>query len=413
MAIGSSRYWHAAIVDSSDDAIISTDLRGTITTWNRAATTIFWYQPEEVIGRPVFLLAAPGREEEMPRLLARIGRGERIEHYETERRRKDGAAVNISLTCSPIRDNRGGVVGVSKIARDIGERGRAKAELRRLNETLTQSVADRTAELQQANEKLLAVIGELDSADRRFRELQLGLFHATRVSTLGRVAGVMAHELNQPLTAASSSISAARRLLAGDERARIETIREILREAAAAVLRSEQIIRRLRDFIRPGETARRIESVATMVEEASSLALTGAEAAGIQARFRLDPGAKQAFADRIQVEQVLVNLMRNAIEAMAESERRDLEVATRLVDEQTVEIAVADSGSGIPGEAADRLFEPFISSKPHGMGLGLSICRSIIEAHGGRLWSEPNRGGGAVFRFTLAAAPNLETQDGQ
>jgi two-component system sensor kinase FixL len=177
----------------------------------------------------------------------------------------------------------------------------------------------------------------------------------------------------------------------------------VIDEAAEEVLRAGQIIRRLRDFVSRGETERRVESVVTMVEEASGLALTGAGAIGVRAGFRFDPDADRAFVDRIQIQQVLVNLMRNALEAMATSKRRELEVTTTLLDGETVEIAVADSGPGLAKEVANRLFEPFVSTKANGMGLGLSICRSIVEAHGGRLKGEPNLGGGTVFRFTLAA----------
>jgi PAS domain S-box-containing protein len=391
MAIASSvRYWPspAAIVESSNDAIISTNLDGTIATWNRAAEAIFGYRPEEVIGRPVFLLAAPGREDEMPGILDQIKRGQRIQHYETVRHHKSGRQVAISLSVSPIRAHNGQIIGASKIARDITERKEAEAELRRLNETLEQRVAVRTAELEELT-----------------RKLQSELFHATRLNAAGQMAGALAHELNQPLAAAINFVRAAQRQLATGSRDEIETVPEVMDEAAEEVLRAGQIIRRLRDFVRRGETERRIESVVTMVEEASTLALTAAAVSGVQVRFSFDPSAMRVLADRIQIQQVLVNLMRNAIEAMAESTRRELVVTAALLDAETVEIGVGDSGPGIAEEVAATLFEPFASTKPRGMGLGLSISRSIVESHGGCLRSEPNPGGGMIFRFTLAAVP--------
>ena len=124
----------------------------------------------------------------------------------------------------------------------------------------------------------------------------------------------------------------------------------------------------------------------------------------MQVHLDFDPNAPKAFANRIQVQQILVNLMRNALEAMAKSKRRELQVTTALLDEETVEIAVADTGPGLAKDVAEHLFEPFVSTKREGMGLGLSICRSIVEAHGGKLRGEPNPGGGTIFRFTLAAA---------
>jgi PAS domain S-box-containing protein len=406
----SLRYWpsSAAIVESSNDAIISTNLDGTVTTWNRAAEAIFGYRPQEVIGRAVFLLAAPGREDETPAILDQIKRGHRIQHYETVRRHKDGRQIAISLTVSPIRADNGRIVGASKIARDITERKQAEAELHRLNETLEQRVAERTAELEDLTCRLQAEILERQRADVRFQELQSELFHAARLNAAGQMAAALAHELNQPLAAAVNFVRAAQRQLATGRRDEIETVPEVMDEAAGEVLRAGQIIRRLRDFVRRGETERRMENVVTMVEEASNLALIGASASGVEVRFSFDPRAMRVLADRIQIEQVLVNLMRNAIEAMAESTRREFVVTAALGDAETVEIAVADSGPGLAEEMARHLFEPFASTKPNGMGLGLSICRSIIESHGGSLRSEPNPGGGMIFRFTLAAVPQKE-----
>lgn len=381
----------AAIVESSNDAIICTDLSGKIASWNPAAEAMFGYRLEEVIGQFIFLLAVPGREDEMQLILDQISKGERIQHYETVRRHKDGRQVAISLTVSPIRGDSGHVVGASKIARDITDRQRGEAELRRLNETLEQRVVKRTAELKDVNRKL--------------QELQSELFHAARLSEVGQMAPTLAHELNQPLSAAANSVNAARRLLASGEPHKIEMAPEVMDEAAAEILRAGQIIGRLRAFVVKGETERRVENVAQMVEQARTLALVGVEAAGVRSFFRFDPNVERVFADRVQIQQVLVNLMRNAIEAMTAGTRRELEVRTTLVNEHTIEIAIADSGPGLTEPVANHLFEPFVSTKPGGMGLGLSICRSIVEAHGGCLRSEPNPGGGTVFRFTLGAAP--------
>jgi PAS domain S-box-containing protein len=403
----SVRYWpsSAAIVESSNDAIISTNLDGTIATWNKAAEAIFGYRPEEVIGRPVFLLAAPGREDEMPVILDQIKRGQRIQHYETVRRHKNSCQVPISLTVSPIRADNGRIVGASKIARDITERKEAEAELRRLNETLEQRVAERTTALAEANRLLQAQMVERERADARLQELQSELLHAARLSAVGQMGGVLAHELNQPLAAAVNFIRAAQRLVMNGARDEIAAMSEAMDGAAEEVLRAGQIMRRLRDFVRRGGTARRIENITTIVEEASALGLIGAEAAGVRVRCKFDLNAERVFADRVQIHQVLVNLMRNAIEAMAWSGRRELEITTVSLDENTVEFSVADSGPGLAPEMADRLFEPFVSTKPNGMGLGLSICRSIVEAHGGRLRTQPNPGSGTMFCFTLPAAP--------
>lgn len=407
----------AAIVASSDDAIISTTLDGIITTWNRAAEAIFGYRPEEVIDRPVFLLAAPGRANEMPQILDRIGRSERIECYETVQRHKDGGEIAVSLTVSPIYDASARIVGASKIARDISKRKRAEAELRRLNEALEQRVAQRTGELKAANIRLQSEMAEHRRADARLQELQSELFHAARLGAVGQMVAALMHELNQPLAAAVNFVRASQRLLLSGGRDEIGAVAGDLDEAATEVLRAGQIMRRLREFVLRRKTERRMESLTTIIEEASALALIGAGASGVGASgvgasFVLDRKATRVFADRVQIQQVLVNLMRNAIEGMSGDGRHDLEVRTALRDGEIVEIAIADRGPGLAKDAIDHLFEPFFSTKPNGMGLGLSICRTIVEAHGGRLWSELNPGGGTIFRFTLPAAPMRGESDG-
>ena len=174
--------------------------------------------------------------------------------------------------------------------------------------------------------------------------------------------------------------------------------------AAQQTLRSGEIIRRLRAFVARGEVARRPESVAKLIEEASALALVGAKEHGIKVLIRIDADLPNAEVDRVQIQQVLLNLIRNAIEAMEGCQVRELSVATAAQD-GTVLVSVGDTGGGIAPEIEARLFQPFVTTKPEGMGIGLSVCRTIVEAHGGRLWVEPNARGGSVFRFTLPASP--------
>ena len=358
----------------------------------------------------MFLLAAPGRANEMPQILD--GRSERIECYETVQRHKDGGEIAVSLTVSPIYDASARIVGASKIARDISKRKRAEAELRQLNEALEQRVAQRTGELKAANIRLQSEMAEHRRADARLQELQSELFHAARLGAVGQMVAALMHELNQALAAAVNFVRASQRLLLSGGRDEIGAVAGDLDEAATEVLRAGQIMRRLREFVLRRKTERRMESLTTIIEEASALALIGAGAPGVGASFVLDRKATRVFADRVQIQQVLVNLMRNAIEGMSGDGRHDLEVRTALRDGEIVEIAIADRGPGLAKDAIDHLFEPFFSTKPNGMGLGLSICRTIVEAHGGRLWSEPNPGGGTIFRFTLPAAPMRGESDG-
>jgi C4-dicarboxylate-specific signal transduction histidine kinase len=242
-------------------------------------------------------------------------------------------------------------------------------------------------------------------ADARAQELQLELLHSSRLSAAGQMAGALAHELNQPLTAFTNSVNAGRRMMANSAHHRIDTVRDVLDEAADQALRAGEIIRRLREFVTRGETEMRIENLPDLIREASDLASVGTGAHGVRIRLSFDPRAEAVLGNRIQLQQVMLNLIRNAHEAMAQSEWRELEVATARLDDESIEIAVADRGSGLPDEIVGHLFEPFHTTKSNGMGLGLSICRSIVEAHGGKLRYEPNCGGGAIFRVTLPAPP--------
>jgi two-component system, LuxR family, sensor kinase FixL len=273
--------------------------------------------------------------------------------------------------------------------------------------------------------RYLAVVRErlraeaaLRASEARLRELQAELLHVSRLSAAGEMAAALAHELNQPLTAAASAVQAARRTLASASPEGLDgqppEVREAMDLAAEQARRAGQIVRRLRDFVARGEADPRLESLPRLVEEAAALALVGAKERRVAVALRIEPGLPPVLADRVQVQQVLFNLMRNALEAMDDGQgpargggeaprRRELVVAAGPAGAGSVEVAVVDTGPGLAPEVAGRLFEPFVSTKPEGMGVGLSICRSIVEAHGGRLWAEPNPGGGTVFRFTLPA----------
>lgn len=182
-----------------------------------------------------------------------------------------------------------------------------------------------------------------------------------------------------------------------------ELVRDGLDKAAAQTLRAGEIIRRLRDFVQRGETDRRIESLSKLVEEASALALLGVKDADIRVAIRLDPKHDLILADRVQIQQVLLNLIRNSVDAMLDSPERRLVISSEAVEGDMVQVNVADTGAGMAPEVMEKLFQPFVSTKPHGMGVGLSICRTIVESHGGRIWPEPNSPRGTVFRFTLPA----------
>jgi two-component system, LuxR family, sensor kinase FixL len=483
----------AAIVESSEDAIVSKTLDGIVTSWNAAAERIFGYTAEEMIGQPIAILATAATADEMRRILETIGRGERVEHCETERRRKDGRIIAVALTISPVRDDTGRIVGASKIARDItaakrdaGELIRRKALLGSILETvpdammvidergvvqLFSAAAERMfgyvasevcgrnvsmlmpAPHRQRHDSYLArylatgerrviglgrivsgrrkdgsefplelAVGELhwdgrpmftgflqDLTERqqtlgRVQELQAELTHVSRLTEMGQMASALAHEVNQPLTAATNYLEAGQVLLARSHPPSAERAREVFDKAAEQLERATQLVRRLRDFARKGESERRPEPIGKLIDEAAALALIGARDSGIKVQLRIAPELPEVAVDRIQVQQVVVNLIRNAVEAM-ESELRELTVTAAPDGNGGVAIRVADTGPGLAPHVVERLFQPFVTTKPQGMGIGLSICRAIVEAHGGKLRAEPNPGGGTVFAFSLPTLP--------
>jgi len=249
---------------------------------------------------------------------------------------------------------------------------------------------------------------ERQDTQTRMQELQAELMHISRLTALGEMASTLAHELNQPLSAIANYLSGGRKLL---ERAQPDTARaaEAIEKAADQALRAGQIIRRLRDFVARGESDREIESLSKLVEEASALALIGAKELGVRVSYSFDPRVDLVLADKVQIQQVILNLIRNAIDAMMTSPTRALRISTEAADDNGLaHVSVADTGPGLNPEIAGRLFQPFMTTKAQGMGVGLSISRTIVEAHGGRIWVETNANGGATFHFTLRRIDNRE-----
>ncbi|MFO1158606.1 MAG: PAS domain S-box protein [Reyranellaceae bacterium] len=240
--------------------------------------------------------------------------------------------------------------------------------------------------------------------ERLFHEMQSELLHVSRLSVMGEMASALAHELNQPLTAMTNYLRGARRLLEElrDDRAAIA--KSGLDKAAEQSLRAGKVIQRLRDFVARGETEKRIESLKNLVEETSALALVASSEQSIRLDLQFDPSADLAVVDKVQIQQVLLNLMRNAIEAMQSCEKREIVVTVAPSGDGMVAIAVEDTGSGIAPAIAERLFQPFVTTKSKGMGVGLSLSRTIVESHGGHITVDPNPAGGTVFRFTLPRA---------
>jgi two-component system sensor kinase FixL len=359
----SDKNYLASIVDSSNDAIVGIDLNGIVASWNRAAARMFGFAREEMMGQPVSRLFPPGLEAEEIEISARIGNGEVLEHYETVRLRKDGGAFPVSMMASPIHDAAGTIVGVAKIISDITEQKRVREEL---------------------------------------RSLQDEMVHLSRWNMMGMMAASLAHELNQPLTAMINYVRAARRAL-GDGPQAAKAV-AFLEKAVDETKLAGGIIRSLREFIQKRETAREPQDLNSVIEDGLSLSLTVGAAARAKIRKTLAPDLPPVLMDRVQVQQVLLNLVRNAFEALQNHPGGMLVIETRPGEAGWVEVCVSDNGPGLAPEIVQQLFQPFQTNKQKGMGVGLSICQMIVEAHGGRIWTEPGRPQGATFRFTLPVA---------
>lgn len=364
-----------SILDTIPDAMIVIDEAGLIRSFSPAAERLFGWTADEAGGRNVsMLMPSPHREAHDFYLERYYSTGERriigIGRVVVGERR-DGSTFPMELAVGEVK-SRGGRY-FTGFVRDLTER---------------------------------------QETESRLQELQAELVHVSRLTALGEMASALAHELNQPLSAISNYVAGSRAMLAR-QGADVGKVGDALERASDQALRAGQIIRRLRDFVARGETERRIESLPRLLQDASALALVGAREHGIDIRFAIDPEAGLVLADKVQVQQVVLNLIRNAMDAMEESPRRELRIEARAGEDGMARVTVADTGPGISEEIAGQLFQPFVTTKANGMGIGLSISRTIIESHGGRLWAEPAPGGGTLFHFTLRLVEREGDGDGE
>jgi two-component system sensor kinase FixL len=362
-----------SILDTVPDAMIVIDEHGIMQSFSLAAERLFGWNAAEAVGQNVnMLMPSPRREAHDGYIGHYLATGERriigIGRVVVGAH-KDGSTFPMELSVGEMRSEHGRFF--TGFIRDLTERQETEA---------------------------------------RLQELQSELVHISRLTAMGEMASTLAHELNQPLSAIANYLRGSRRLLEREDLDR-KVLGDALDKAGDQALRAGQIIRRLRDFVARGEAERRVENLPKLIEEASALALVGAKDMGARVRFDVDQELSLVLADKVQVQQVLLNLIRNAIDAMEGSERRDLVISTEATGDDLVLISVADSGPGISDGVAAQLFQPFVTTKRQGMGVGLSISRTIIEAHGGRIWVEPNPGGGAVFKFTLPVVREEEVLD--
>ncbi|WP_235897684.1 two-component system sensor histidine kinase NtrB [Neoaquamicrobium microcysteis] len=366
MALGQREAHLRSILDTVPDATVVIDHAGAIVSFNAAAVRQFGYSEPEVVGRNVnLLMPEPYRSGHDGYIQRYLSTGEKriigIDRVVVGRR-KDGSTFPMKLAVGEMQS--GGAAYFTGFIRDLTEREESAA---------------------------------------RLEEIQSELARLARLNELGEMASTLAHELNQPLSAVANYAQGCTRLLRDMDDAVSARMREALEEIARQSLRAGQIIRHLREFVMRGETEKAPEDIRKLVEEAGALALVGSRERGVRSVFDFAPGADMVMADRVQIQQVLINLMRNAMDAMRDSEKRELTIRTAPAGAGEVVVEVSDTGPGIAHDVAPQLFRPFVTTKAGGMGIGLSISKRIIEAHGGEIEVRSNPQGGATFRFTLPA----------
>jgi two-component system sensor kinase FixL len=353
-----------SILDTVLDATVVIDATGIMLSFNASAVRQFGYAPEEVIGRNVsMLMPGPYREQHDGYIARYLTTGEKriigVDRVVVGRR-KDGSTFPMKLAVGEMRQR--DRVYFTGFIRDLTEREESQAML--------------------------------DQARGEIARL-------ARLNELGEMASTLAHELNQPLSAIANYVQGCRRMLEKLDDELAGRMRGALDETAKQALRAGDIIRHLREFVTHGETDKGPEDINHLLEEAGALALVGSRERGIKSVFDFGAESSIVVADRVQIQQVLINLMRNAMEAMRDSEIKELVVRTLQLSPDWLRVEVEDTGPGISDEVAPRLFQPFVTTKANGMGIGLSISKRIIESHGGELSVSRNGAGGATFAFTL------------
>ncbi|WP_438753874.1 PAS domain S-box protein [Pararhizobium sp. O133] len=360
-----------SVLDTVLDATIVSAPDGTIVSFNAAAVRQFGYTETEVVGQNLrMLMPQPYRREHdgyMNRYLAtgekRIIGVDRV----VVGQRKDGSTFPMKLAVGEMRS--GEKRFFTGFIRDLTEREESAA---------------------------------------RLEEIQAELARLARLNEMGEMASTLAHELNQPLSAIANYVHGCSRLLRDMDTDVAVMMRDALTQAGNQSLRAGQIIKHLREFVTKGETDKAPQNIRQLVEEAGALALVGSREKGVRTVFDYHPGADMVMADRIQIQQVLINLMRNAVEAMKDAPEKNLVVRIQPGEPGEITITVEDTGFGIPEEISAQLFKPFTTTKPGGMGIGLSISKRIVEAHGGVMTVSHTARGGACFQFTLPAHEERE-----
>lgn len=355
------------IFETAPDSIIVIDESGTILNFSRAAERLFGYDPPEVLGRNAsMLMPAPYRDGHDGYIRRYLATGEKR------------------------------IIGVGRIV--VGQRRDGSVFPMEL------AVGEMPLQDRHLFTGFIRDLTERRETEKRLQDLQTELLHVGRVSAMAQLASALAHEVNQPLTAIGNYLQAARRFMTASGIAPGDRVAEALDKAAAQTERAGQVVRTMRAFVKKGDGARRPEPLNTAIEEACALAMAGLGDLGVRLNFNLAHGLPEVLIDKVPVQQVVVNLVRNAAEAMRDCDRRDLTIRSWLAGDRRVCVEIRDSGPGLAPEVSAQLFQPFVTTKASGMGMGLSICRSIINSHGGSIRAEAVAEGGTRFVFDLPVA---------
>jgi PAS domain S-box-containing protein len=407
--------WLAAIVESSDDAIVGKNLESTILSWNTAATRLFGYEAGEIIGQSVLRLIPPELHHEEPLIVGRIARGERVEHYETTRVRKDGSRVAVSLSVSPIRNASGVVIGAAKIARDITERRRLEQAERQLTEQLQEQALEleqQAMELEHQVEEAQSLAEEVEASNKQLEETtrqaqQARIQAETANRTKSDFLAVMSHELRTPLNAITGYVELIELGLRGPVTADQGRDLARIRRSARTLL---QLIEDVLSFakLESGRVEYRITDVPVgeMLDDVTLLIAPQAQVKELEFSIVCTDRMVSVRADRDKVERIVLNLLANAVKF---TQRGRVELRCE-VDDSQVRIIVGDTGRGIPADQLERIFEPFVQVErglnrtTDGTGLGLSIARDLADGMGGTLVAESTPGVGSSFTLSLPRA---------
>lgn len=367
------------VIQTAPDAIITIDETGSILSFSPAAERMFGYSEDEILGRNLKCLMPDPHRARHAAYMAR--------YMATGEKRIIGIGREVRA------QRKSGEVFVAELA--VGELSR---DGRLIFTGFIRDVTDRLV------------------AERRATRLQRMLDRVSRIQMLGEMSTALASEINQPLTAVTSFARAAGRVLAADA-PDIEKANAYVDRIASEAQRTAEIVKRMRRLVDRGQADLRPENVNEMVREGVSLSRVGPGHGGFEIHYDLRPDLPDVMADRIQIQQVVINLLRNSVDAVSGETHEDVRVATEMLEpsavisvranrseEDEVMVTIGDGGPGLPEDLVDRMFDPFVGSKESGLGIGLAVCRSIITAHGGRIWAETNGHGGADFHFTLPVA---------